>query len=197
MAHSIQRMISALSRLPGIGKKTATRLGYALLSMDESAAIDLAESILEARRTIHPCPVCGDYTDVDPCDICQNPQRREGGVVCVVRDPRDVQAMERMREYKGTYHVLHGLISPMDGIGPSDIGCDRLLERVRQGTIREVILALSSTLEGETTAAYIAKQLEPLGIAITRIAHGVAVGGDLEYTDELTLRKAMENRHRM
>ena len=190
---AISRLINQLSKLPGIGRKTAQRLGYHILSLSAEQAHELAESIENAKKQIHFCPVCGNFTDVDPCVICSDADRRKD-IVCVVRDPRDVNAMERMREYNGLYHVLHGVISPMNGVGPDDIRIRELLQRLGDGSIQEVVLATNPDVEGEATASYISRLIKPMGIRVTRIAHGVPVGGDLEYTDEVTLLRAFQGR---
>ena len=192
----IARMSQQLSRLPGIGSKTAQRLAYFIVSLPEDQVRELASSIWQGRKAIRYCSRCGNYTIEDPCPICSDPARQTG-VICVVRDPRDVAAMERMRDFKGTYHVLQGTISPMEGIGPEDIRIKELMERVGHEDVKEVILATNPDIEGEATASYIARLLKPMGILVTRIAHGMPVGGDLEYTDEVTLAKAMEGRRAM
>ncbi len=189
-------MAQQLSRLPGIGAKTAQRLAYYIVSLPEDQVHELASAIWQGRKAVKYCSVCGNYTVDDPCPICAD-EKRHNGVLCVVRDPRDVAAMERMRDFKGCYHVLHGTISPMEGIGPEDIRIRELLARVGQEDIHEVILATNPDIEGEATASYIARLLKPMGILVTRIAHGLPVGGDLEYTDEVTLAKAMEGRTKM
>ncbi len=191
---SIERLIEALSRLPGIGKKTAQRLAFHMVNARSRDPQELAEAILDARSKIRYCSICGNYTDVDPCGICTSAVR-DGGLLCVVEDPRDVAAMERTREYKGVYHVLHGAISPLDGVGPEDIKVKELLARLGSDSgIREIIMATNPTIEGEATAMYISRLVKPLGISITRIAHGIPVGGDLEFADEVTLAKALEGR---
>ena len=156
-------------------------------------AKELADAIVSARENVRDCPVCGTYTDVTPCAICGDPAR-DGTVLCVVSDPRDVTAMERTREFIGKYHVLHGVLSPMDGVGPGDIRINELVERVKAGNVKEVILATDPDVEGEATASYIARLLKPMGVSCTRIAHGIPIGGNLEYTDEVTLAKALEGR---
>ena len=189
----LARLIEALSKLPTIGPKTAQRLAYHLLRMAPQDAEALAQAILEARALTRYCSICWNLTDVDPCSICSNPQRTSS-VICVVEDPRDVVAMERTREVKGKYHVLHGAISPLDGMGPDDLKIAGLLERVRRDQVQEVIIATNPRAEGEVTALYLAKVLKPLGVRVTRIAYGVPVGADLEYADEVTLAKALEGR---
>ncbi len=195
-AKPLANLIAQLSRLPGIGGKTAQRLAFHILSMDEESAAKLADAITDAKRTMKYCSVCGNLTDVDPCPLCRD-SSRDDSVICVVETPRDVAAMERIREFKGRYHVLHGVISPMDGIGPEDINLKSLIVRLQQNDVKEVILATNPNIEGEATAMYIARLLKPAGIKVTRIAHGIPVGGDLEYADEVTLAKAMEGRREL
>lgn len=188
------RMIGELSKLPGIGNKSAQRLAFYLLSISDKEAEGLADAIVEAKKTMRYCSECGNLTDRDPCDICRDPSRNPE-VLCVVETPQDVLAMERIKEYHGRYHVLNGVISPMDGIGPEDINLKSLIVRLQKHPeIQEVILATNPNIEGEATAMYIARLLKPSGIKVTRIAHGLPVGGDLEYADEVTLLKAMEGR---
>lgn len=189
-------LTAQLARLPGIGAKSAQRLAYHMLDMPETNARELAAAIVRAREEIGFCPICGGYTDVKPCALCADETRRNG-VLCVVRDARDVQSMEKMREYRGLYHVLGGTISPMDGVGPDDIRIKELLERVDAGGVKEVILATNPDVEGEATAVYISKLLKQKGIRATRIAHGIPIGGNLEYIDEMTLCKAFEGRRDM
>ena len=189
----IQRLVNQLSKLPGVGQKTAQRLAYYIISLPEEQVRELATAIFNGKKQVHFCPVCGNYTDKDPCALCSD-TARDPSILCVVRDPRDVAAMERMRDYKGQYHVLHGVISPLDGVGPDDIRIRELMARLASGQIKEVVLATNPDIEGEATASYIARLVKPLGVRVTRIAHGVPVGGDLEYTDEVTLSKAFEGR---
>ena len=189
----IEKLTTQLARLPGIGHKTAQRLAYHILGVPEAQALELADAIIAARRDVHDCPICGTYTDVTPCAVCAD-EKRDGSVICVVCDPRDVTAMEKTREFSGKYHVLQGVLSPMDGVGPNDIRINELVERVKKGGVREVILATNPDVEGEATASYIARLLKPMGVACTRIAHGIPIGGNLEYTDEVTLAKALEGR---
>jgi len=195
-AKPLSNLIAELSKLPGIGGKTAQRLAFHILSQDDKEAYALAEAIMEAKKTMKYCSVCGNLTDVDPCSICTDPSRDQG-VICVVESPRDVSAMESIKEFQGLYHVLHGAISPMDGIGPEDINLKQLIVRLQQNDVREVILATNPNIEGEATAMYTARLIKPAGIKVTRIAHGVPVGGDLEYADEVTLSKAMEGRREL
>lgn len=190
---AISRLVNQLSKLPGIGRKTAQRLAYHIISQPEEQVKELAVAIFNGKKQVHFCPVCGNFTDVDPCNICSDSNRRKD-VICVVKDPRDVNAMERMRDYNGLYHVLHGVISPMDGVGPDDIRIRELMSRLSSGEVKEVVLATNPDVEGEATAAYIARLIKPMDIKVTRIAHGVPVGGELEYTDEITLLKAFEGR---
>ena len=193
-APSIGRLITELAKLPGIGGKSAQRLAFHLLSQPEDQVSALANAILDARKTIRLCSGCCNLTDQDPCEICASPAR-DHTTICVVENPRDVASIERMHEYKGLYHVLHGAISPMQGVGPDQIRLRELLARLRQDdSVHEVILATNPTVEGEATALYLARLLKPAGILTTRIAHGIPMGGDLEYADEVTLARAMEGR---
>ncbi|NLG36829.1 MAG: recombination protein RecR [Clostridiales bacterium] len=192
----LARLINELSKLPGIGSRTAARLAYHILGRDESEVRELARAIWQAHKNIRICPVCQAFTDVTPCAMCSD-ERRDRSVLCVVSGPRDVEAMERTREFRGLYHVLHGVISPGDNKGPEDIRIRELLERLRDGAVREVILATNPDLEGEATAMYIAQLVRPLGIRVTRIAHGLPVGSDLEYADEVTLGRALAGRREM
>lgn len=193
---AIARIAAELSHLPGIGQKTATRLAYHIASMSLEEARSLATAIWQGRKAIRWCSCCGHYAQDELCDICADASRHNG-TICVVRDPRDVAAMERMHDFRGLYHVLHGTLSPMDGVGPEDIRIKELLARLSDDTVNEVILATNPDIEGEATAAYIARLIKPMGIRVTRIAHGVPVGSDLEYADEVTLSKAMEGRREM
>lgn len=192
----IQRMADELSKLPGIGRKSAQRLAYYLASQPVESVRALARALQEGREQIRLCTRCFNYTSEDLCSVCKDVKRRED-LLCVVRDPRDVAAMERMNDYHGLYHVLHGILSPMDGIGPNDIRIRELMDRLQTGQVKELILATNPDIEGEATAAYIARLAKPLGVRVTRIAHGVPVGSDLEYTDEVTLSKAMEGRREL
>lgn len=195
-AKPLTRLIGELSKLPGIGGKTAQRLAFHILSLDEMEVESLATAMTTAKREMRYCSCCGNLTDRDPCEICQDPSR-DKDVICVVESPRDVFAMERIREYHGLYHVLHGVISPMDGIGPEDINLKELIVRLQDSTVNEVIIATNPNIEGEATAMYIARLIKPTGIKVSRIAHGIPVGGDLEYTDEDTLLIAMEGRRQL
>jgi recombination protein RecR len=190
----LQKLISELSRLPGIGGKTAQRLAFFIISMNDEDAFSMADSISAAKKELRYCSVCGNLTDSDPCSICSD-AARDRSVICVVETPRDVAAIERVREYRGLYHVLHGAISPMDGVGPDDINLRTLIIRLQGNEdIKEIIVATNPNLEGEATAMYAAGLIKPSGIKVTRIAHGVPVGGDLDYTDDETLSKAMSHR---
>lgn len=195
-AKPLNRLINELAKLPGIGGKTAQRLAFHILSMDDKSAMELAEAISDAKRSMTYCSVCGNLTDTDPCAICAD-ESRDKSVICVVESPKDVVAMEKIREYRGYYHVLHGAISPMDGIGPDDINLKSLIMRLQDENVKELIIATNPNIEGEATAMYIARLIKPSGIKVTRIAHGIPVGGDLEYADEVTLLKAMEGRREL
>ena len=195
-AKPLGKLITELSRLPGIGGKTAQRLAFHILSMDEKEARGLADAIIDAKTNMKYCSVCGNLTDMDPCAICSDPSRSHE-VICVVESPKDVVAMERIKEFTGLYHVLHGAISPMEGIGPEDINLKQLIVRLQQEDVNEIILATNPNIEGEATAMYIARLVKPSGIKVSRIAHGIPVGGDLEYADEVTLLKAVEGRREL
>ena len=195
-AKPLSKLINELSKLPGIGGKTAQRLAFHILSMDDRDALALSDAIRTAKSSMRYCSVCGNLTDEDPCAICSD-ESRDISTICVVESSKDVIAMEKIREYRGYYHVLHGAISPMDGIGPEDINLKSLIERLRDERIKEVIIATNPNIEGEATAMYIARLIKPAGIKVTRIAHGIPVGGDLEYADEVTLLKAMEGRREL
>ena len=192
----ISKLIDSFMKLPGIGPKTAVRLAFFVLSMQEDVVLDFAKALVNAKRNLTYCSVCGHIPARDPCYICED-TRRDQSVICVVQDPKDVIAMEKMKEYNGLYHVLHGAISPMDGIGPEDIKIPDLLKRLQDDQVTEVILATNPNIEGEATAMYISRLLKPSGIKLSRIAHGLPVGGDLEYADEVTLSKALEGRREM
>lgn len=192
----IARLIEELTKLPGIGPKTAQRLAFHLLHMPKETVRGLMSAMGEAREKIIYCSVCCNVTDVDPCRTCSDPGR-DHGLIVVVAEPRDVVAMERTREFKGTYHVLHGSINPMEGIGPDQIRVRELINRLSDGAVREVIVCTNPTTEGDVTAVWLARTIKPLGIKVTRIAHGLPVGGDLEYADEVTLAKALEGRREM
>lgn len=190
---SIEKLIESFERLPSIGHKTAVRLAFHMLNSSEEETNAFVSSILNAKKNLKYCTKCYNISDSDPCQICANP-KRDQSTICVVEDVKDIIAMERTHEFKGVYHVLHGSISPMNGIGPDDIKIKELLARLMDGQVKEVILATNPRVEGEATAMYLAKLIKPLGIRTTRIAHGIPVGGDLEYTDEVTLMKALEGR---
>ncbi|NLP45461.1 MAG: recombination protein RecR [Epulopiscium sp.] len=192
----ITKLIEELAQLPGVGKKTAQRLAFHIIQMPKDQAKSLADSIISAKENIKYCSVCCTLTDTDPCPICSN-EKRDKDIIMVVEDPRDMAAYEKTKNYKGLYHILHGAISPMLGIGPSDLKIKELLERVQKNSIEEVILATNPNIEGEATAMYIGKLLKPLGMKVTRIANGVPVGGDLEYVDEVTLSRALEGRREL
>ena len=187
------KLIEEFSRLPGVGRKTAQRFAFYILNLPDERAKEFAAAILDARTKIKKCPVCGNLTDGELCPICAA-KNRDASTICVVEDPRDVLAFERTKEYDGVYHVLHGLISPMDGVGPEQINVKSLVERVGKGNVSEVIMATNPTVEGEATAMYIAKLLKPLGVKVTRLAYGIPVGGNLEYADEVTLYRALSGR---
>ena len=189
----LARLVEQLERLPGIGHKSAQRLAYYLLNIGDGAAADFVGAITDAREKIHECRICHNLTDQELCPICRT-DSRDKGIICVVEDPRDVMAFERTREYNGTYHVLHGTISPMDGVGPDQLRIKQLLARIAGEEVREVIMATNPTVAGEATAMYISKLLKPFEVRVTRLAYGIPVGGDLEYADEITLRRSLEGR---
>ena len=193
---SIEKLIESFEKLPSIGHKTAQRLAFYMLDISEEEAKEFTDSIMNAKKNLHFCSKCFNISDTDPCNICGNPKRDES-IICVVEDVRDVIAMERTHEFNGVYHVLHGSISPMNGIGPDNIKIKELLTRIMEGEIKEIILATNPRVEGEATSMYISKLVKPLGVKVTRIARGIPVGGDLEYTDEITLTKALEGRSEM
>ncbi len=188
---SIEKLIESFERLPSIGHKTAARLAFYILNCSEEETNEFISAITNAKKNLKYCSKCFNISDTDPCSICGNP-KRDQSVICVVEDVRDIVAMEKTHEFKGVYHVLHGSISPMNGVGPDDIKI--LLARLMGGEVKEVILATNPRVEGEATAMYLSKLIKPLGVKVTRIAHGIPVGGDLEYTDEITLTKALEGR---
>lgn len=190
----LARAVNELSKLPGVGGKSALRLAYHIIDMDKEAVKQLCDALLAAKDEIHYCLDCGNFCQGDKCDICSD-DRRDPSVICVVKDPRDVMSMERMRDYKGVYHVLHGTISPMNGIGPDNIRIKELLARL--DSVKEVIVATNPDVEGDATAMYLSRLIKPLGIKVTRIAHGIPIGGDLEYIDEVTLARAMAGRREM
>ncbi|MBI4495685.1 MAG: recombination protein RecR [Deltaproteobacteria bacterium] len=192
-AQPIARLIRALTKLPGVGEKTASRLALHILRTPKEDAQDLARAILEVKEKIHLCSRCFNLTEEDPCPICQDP-RRNGELLCVVSGPEDLMALERSGSYRGFYHVLHGVLSPLEGVGPSDLKVNELLARLGKGKIQEVILATNPSAEGEATAQYLSQLIKPLRIRVTRIARGVPMGGDLQYIDQVTLSKSLENR---
>ena len=193
---SIEKLIQSFEKLPSIGNKTAARLAFYMLNASEEETNEFVSSIINAKKNLKYCSKCYNISDTDPCPICGNP-KRDPSVICVVEDVRDIIAMEKTHEFKGVYHVLHGSISPMNGIGPDDIKIKELLARLMDGTVKEVILATNPRVEGEATAMYLSKLIKPLGIKVTRIAHGIPVGGDLEYTDAITLTNALEGRREL
>ena len=190
----LTELIAQFERLPGIGKKTAQRLAYSILEQPPERAEKFAEALINARKKIHFCKVCQGLTDKEVCDICDD-SRRDRSVICVVAEPKDVMAFERTREYVGVYHVLHGIISPLDGIGPNQLRIKELMARLGSGEVNEIIMATNPTVEGEATASYISRLVKPMGIKVTRLAYGIPVGGDLEYADEFTLARALEGRN--
>lgn len=192
---SMERLVNEFSRLPSVGKKTAQRYAYFLLTMNEEDVRNFADAMVEAKEKIHYCKVCANFTDKEVCDICSKLKKEP--VICVVKEPKDVIALEKVREFNGTYHVLHGVINPLEGKGPNDINVRSLLSRVANEQIQEVIVATNPDVEGEATAMYIANILKPLGVKVTRIAQGVSMGSELEYTDAATLSKAIMSRREM
>lgn len=192
----ISKLIDSFTKLPGIGPKTAVRLAFFVLDMNDDDVLDFANALVTAKRELSHCHICGHITDRDICSVCEDSSRNES-VLCVVEDPKDVIAMEKMKEFNGKYHVLNGAISPMDGIGPEDINVPSLIQRLKDEEVEELILATNPNIEGEATAMYISRLVKPSGIKITRIAHGLPVGGDLEYADEVTLAKSLEGRREL
>lgn len=190
---ALQRLTEYFQRLSGIGKKTAMRLAFSVLDLPDEDAESFARAILEAKRNIHYCSVCQDLTDKDVCSVCSD-LRRDRSTICVVEDTKAVMALEKVKEYRGLYHVLHGAISPMNGVSPNDLKIKELLERLKDDEVKEIIIATNPTVEGETTAMYLAKLLKPFEIKVSRLAYGIPVGGDLEYADEVTLFRALEGR---
>lgn len=190
---SIEKLIESFEKLPSIGHKTAQRLAFYMLDLNMEEIKEFTDSIINAKTNLKFCSKCYNISDTDPCNICSNPKRDES-IICVVEEVRDVLAMERTHEFKGVYHVLHGSISPMNGVGPDDIRIKELLSRLMDGNVKEIILATNPRVEGEATSMYISKLVKPLGVKVTRIARGIPIGGDLEYTDEVTLAKALEGR---
>lgn len=196
MIRPLANLYEQLRRLPGVGSKTAMRLAYHIIDMPEDEVQQLAEALSNAKKSIHYCSQCYNLTDGDKCAICSDPSR-DRFTICVVEQPQDIAAMERSRGYNGLYHVLHGVLSPLDGVGPDKLRIRELFQRLQQESISEIIIATNSDVEGEATATYLAQLLKPIGITVSRIAHGLPMGGDLEYADEVTLSKALENRRAM
>ncbi|NLA52953.1 MAG: recombination protein RecR [Clostridiales bacterium] len=192
----IDHIAAELAKLPSIGRKSAQRLAYHIISMPVESVQALSNALITGRKAIRFCDICGNYTISELCNVCAD-DKRDRSMICVVKDPRDVAAIERMHDYHGLYHVLHGVLSPMDGIGPTDIRIRELLQRLQDDTVQEIIIATNPDIEGEATAAYLARLIKPLEVRVTRIAHGVPVGSDLEYADEVTLSKAMEGRREL
>ena len=190
----LNELVSQFERLPGIGKKTAQRLAYHILEQPPERAEKFAEALVNARRKIHFCKVCQGFTDLDICPICAD-GTRESSVICVVAEPKDIMAFERTKEFRGTYHVLHGVISPLDGVTPDCLRIKELMARLSSSEVKEIIMATNPTVEGEATASYISRLVKPMGIKVTRLAYGIPVGGDLEYADEYTLTRALEGRN--
>ena len=193
-ADPIERLVAALKRLPGIGHKSAQRLAFAILRQSRDEALELSAAIQNVKDTIRLCSVCCHITDVDPCRFCAD-EGRDHALICVLEEPNNLLAVEKTREYRGVYHVLHGSISPLKGIGPEALKIEALVARIRAGSVREVILATNPTVEGEQTAAYLSRLLKPMGVRTSRIAIGIPVGSEIEYTDEVTMSKALEGRH--
>ena len=196
MIRPLANLYEQLRRLPGVGSKTAMRLAYHIIDMPEGEVQQLAEALSSAKKSIHYCSQCYNLTDGERCAICSDPSR-DKFTICVVEQPQDIAAMERSRGYNGLYHVLHGVLSPLDGVGPDKLRIRELFQRLQQESISEIIIATNSDVEGEATATYLAQLLKPIGITVSRIAHGLPMGGDLEYADEVTLSKALENRRAM
>ena len=195
-AAPVARLVEEFEKLPGIGHKTAQRLAFHILRLPEDKVSQFAHTLTDAKQKVRFCSVCSNLTDIDPCALCSG-YSRDGSIICVVEDPRDVAAIEKTREFRGVYHVLHGAISPMHGVGPDDIKVKELLQRLKSDEVKEIIIATNPNVEGEATAMYLAKLLKPLGVKVTRIAHGIPIGGDLEYIDDITLAKALDGRREM
>lgn len=196
MSVTINNLIRELGKLPGVGEKTATRLAFFILKQPPQYARELAKALLDVKENVKLCSVCLNLTDRDPCEICSDPNR-DGSLICVVEDPSDVLAVEKIRRYRGMYHILHGTISPLDGVGPDDIKIKELLKRIKNSQISEVIVATNASVEGETTALYLSKVLKPFGVKLTRLASGIPIGSDLEYIDASTLSRAFEARRQL
>lgn len=187
----IGKLVNQFARLPGVGTKTALRYAYKIINMTEDEAVEFAEAVINAKKNVRYCKICGNFTDKEVCDVCST---RDHSVICVVKEPKDVMAMEKAHEFKGVYHVLHGTISPMEGVTPDDIRIKELLARISDGGVKEVIMATNPDVEGEATAMYISSLIKPLGIKVTRLAHGIPIGGELEYADEVTISRALLDR---
>lgn len=192
----IARLIASYMNLPGIGQKTATRLAFYTIEMKDEVVTEFAKSLLSAKRDLSFCHICGNLTEEDPCNICRD-KTRDQSTILVVEEPKDVMALEKVREYRGLYHVLHGVLSPMEGTGPEDINLASLISRLHNETVKEIIIATNATTEGEATAMYLSRLIKPAGIKVTRLAHGLSVGSDIEYADEVTLLKAVEGRREL
>ena len=188
----IGRLINEFSRLPGVGKKTAQRYAYKIVDMSETEARAFADAIINVKQKVRYCKICGNFTEGDVCEICK---RRDPSVICVVKEPRDASAIEKLHEFKGVYHVLHGVIDPMEGVGPNDIRIRELLARIQEGNVKEVIIATNPDVSGDATAMYIARLVNPLGVKVTRLAHGIPVGSEIEFTDDVTLSRAFAERN--
>lgn len=188
----IGRLINEFSRLPGVGKKTAQRYAYKIVDMSETEARAFADAIINVKQKVRYCKICGNFTEGDVCEICK---RRDLSVICVVKEPRDASAIEKLHEFKGVYHVLHGVIDPMEGVGPNDIRIRELLARIQEGNVKEVIIATNPDVSGDATAMYIARLVNPLGVKVTRLAHGIPVGSEIEFTDDVTLSRAFAERN--
>lgn len=188
----IGRLINEFSRLPGVGKKTAQRYAYKIVDMSETEARAFADAIINVKQKVRYCKICGNFTEGDVCEICK---RRDPSVICVVKEPRDASAIEKLHEFKGVYHVLHGVIDPMEGVGPNDIRIRELLTRIQEGNVKEVIIATNPDVSGDATAMYIARLVNPLGVKVTRLAHGIPVGSEIEFTDDVTLSRAFAERN--
>ena len=189
---TIGRLINEFSRLPGVGKKTAQRYAYKIVDMSETEARAFADAIINVKQKVRYCKICGNFTEGDVCEICK---RRDPSVICVVKEPRDASAIEKLHEFKGVYHVLHGVIDPMEGVGPNDIRIRELLARIQEGNVKEVIIATNPDVSGDATAMYIARLVNPLGVKVTRLAHGIPVGSEIEFTDDVTLSRAFAERN--
>ena len=188
----IGRLINEFSKLPGVGKKTAQRYAYRIINMSESDARAFADAIVNVKRKVRYCKVCGNFTEEDVCEVCRT---RDKGIICVVKEPKDVAAIEKLHEFTGVYHVLHGVIDPMEGVGPNDIRIKELLARIQEGEVKEVIVATNPDVSGDATAMYLARLIKPLGVTVTRLAHGIPVGSEIEYTDDVTLTRAFVERN--